>query len=135
MASGGEDGTVRLWEVPADGPVALRATLLGLPGCRAAGLPGCRAAGLSGGWAALAPSGGYKYEGDVTGPASSGTRSACAGSSRGSWTVSSPGCACRWRSRCGEERPLLEPPKSVIRAPSRPSPGCDVRHCRRRGPG
>ncbi|QJT07169.1 hypothetical protein G9272_32545 [Streptomyces asoensis] len=51
LASGGEDGTVRLWEVPADGPAALRATLVGLPG----------------GWAALAPSGGYKYEGDVTG--------------------------------------------------------------------
>ncbi|WP_330348241.1 TIR domain-containing protein [Streptomyces sp. NBC_00582] len=51
LASGGEDGTVRLWDVPADGPAALRATLVGLPG----------------GWAALAPSGGYKYEGDVTG--------------------------------------------------------------------
>ncbi|MCX4765340.1 TIR domain-containing protein [Streptomyces sp. NBC_01275] len=59
LASGGEDGTVRLWSVPAevpaagpsDGPAALRATLVGLPG----------------GWAALAPSGGYKYEGDVTG--------------------------------------------------------------------
>ncbi|MFG2575895.1 TIR domain-containing protein [Streptomyces sp. NPDC048481] len=51
LASGGEDGTVRLWEVPADGPVALCAVLIGLPG----------------GWAALAPSGGYKYEGDVTG--------------------------------------------------------------------
>lgn len=51
LASGGEDGTVRVWEVPADRPAALRATLVGLPG----------------GWAALAPSGGYKYEGDVTG--------------------------------------------------------------------
>ncbi|MGW2047871.1 WD40 domain-containing protein [Streptomyces sp. NPDC001858] len=51
LASGGEDGTVRLWQLPADGPAALRATLVGLPG----------------GWAALAPSGGYKYEGDVTG--------------------------------------------------------------------
>ncbi|MFF5187261.1 TIR domain-containing protein [Streptomyces sp. NPDC000345] len=51
LASGGEDGTVRLWDVPADGPALLRATLVGLPG----------------GWAALAPSGGYKYEGDVTG--------------------------------------------------------------------
>ncbi|AOR31812.1 hypothetical protein BFF78_12810 [Streptomyces fodineus] len=51
LASGGEDGTVRLWHVPADGPPALRATLVGMPG----------------GWAALSPSGGYKYEGDVTG--------------------------------------------------------------------
>ncbi|GKQ36812.1 TIR domain-containing protein [Streptomyces sp. A012304] len=51
LASGGEDGTVRLWQVPEDGPAALRATLVGLPG----------------GWAALAPSGGYKFEGDVTG--------------------------------------------------------------------
>ncbi|MFI7502998.1 TIR domain-containing protein [Streptomyces sp. NPDC049687] len=51
LASGGEDGTVRLWDLPADGPAALRATLVGLPG----------------GWAALAPSGGYKYEGDVSG--------------------------------------------------------------------
>ncbi|MGW3205469.1 WD40 domain-containing protein [Streptomyces sp. NPDC001135] len=51
LASGGEDGTVRLWNVPADTPVTLRVTLVGLPG----------------GWAALAPSGGYKYEGDVTG--------------------------------------------------------------------
>ncbi|MFF7753479.1 TIR domain-containing protein [Streptomyces sp. NPDC007971] len=51
LASAGEDGTVRLWNVPADGPPALRATLVGMPG----------------GWAALSPSGGYKYEGDVTG--------------------------------------------------------------------
>ncbi|MFE9678686.1 TIR domain-containing protein [Streptomyces sp. NPDC006259] len=51
LASGGEDGTVRLWDLPEDGPAALRATLVGLPG----------------GWAALAPSGGYKCEGDVTG--------------------------------------------------------------------
>ncbi|WP_330460106.1 TIR domain-containing protein [Streptomyces sp. NBC_00820] len=51
LASGGEDGTVRLWDVPADAPPTLRATLVGLPG----------------GWAALSPSGGYKYEGDVTG--------------------------------------------------------------------
>ncbi|MFJ4619305.1 TIR domain-containing protein [Streptomyces sp. NPDC088812] len=51
LASGGEDGTVRLWNVPAGAPASLRATLVGLPG----------------GWAALSPSGGYKYEGDVTG--------------------------------------------------------------------
>ncbi|MFC5658730.1 NACHT and WD40 repeat domain-containing protein, partial [Streptomyces nogalater] len=51
LASGGEDGTVRLWNVPADAPARLRATLVGMPE----------------GWAALAPSGGYKYEGDVTG--------------------------------------------------------------------
>ncbi|MEU9477323.1 TIR domain-containing protein [Streptomyces sp. NPDC048191] len=51
LASGGEDGTVRLWHVPADAPATLRATLVGMPG----------------GWAALSPSGGYKYEGDVTG--------------------------------------------------------------------
>lgn len=51
LASGGEDGTVRLWNVPADAPATLRATLVGMPG----------------GWAALSPSGGYKYEGDVTG--------------------------------------------------------------------
>ncbi|CAL9408634.1 hypothetical protein SUDANB6_01606 [Streptomyces sp. enrichment culture] len=51
LASGGEDGTVRLWNVPADAPAGLRATLVGMPE----------------GWAALAPSGGYKYEGDVTG--------------------------------------------------------------------
>ncbi|MGW1803488.1 WD40 domain-containing protein [Streptomyces sp. NPDC002078] len=51
LASGGEDGTVRLWNVPADGPATLRVTLVGMPG----------------GWAALSASGGYKYEGDVTG--------------------------------------------------------------------
>ncbi|KUN01666.1 hypothetical protein AQI95_30345 [Streptomyces yokosukanensis] len=51
LASGGEDGTVRLWHVPEDAPAALRATLVGMPG----------------GWAALSPTGGYKYEGDVTG--------------------------------------------------------------------
>ncbi|MGV4987815.1 WD40 domain-containing protein [Streptomyces sp. NRAIS3] len=51
LASGGEDGTVRLWNIPADTPPTLRATLVGMPG----------------GWAALSPSGGYKYEGDVTG--------------------------------------------------------------------
>ncbi|MFD9210146.1 TIR domain-containing protein [Streptomyces sioyaensis] len=51
LASGGEDGTVRLWNVPADGEPAPRATLIGVPG----------------GWAALSPSGGYKYEGDIAG--------------------------------------------------------------------
>ncbi|MEV5875555.1 TIR domain-containing protein [Streptomyces sp. NPDC052101] len=51
LASGGEDGTVRLWHVPADAPATLRATLVGMPA----------------GWAALSPTGGYKYEGDVTG--------------------------------------------------------------------
>ncbi|WP_045865885.1 TIR domain-containing protein [Streptomyces sp. WMMB 714] len=52
LASGGEDGTVRLWSVPAgsDEP-ELRGTLIGVPH----------------GWAALTPSGGYKYEGDVAG--------------------------------------------------------------------
>ncbi|MEU9084421.1 TIR domain-containing protein [Streptomyces sp. NPDC048357] len=52
LASGAEDGTVRLWNLPADGgPPSPRATLMG----------------MAGGWAALTPSGGYKYEGDVAG--------------------------------------------------------------------
>lgn len=51
LAGGGEDGTVRLWDVPATGAPAARATLLGAPD----------------GWAALLPSGAYKYEGDVVG--------------------------------------------------------------------
>ncbi|MEV7468162.1 TIR domain-containing protein [Streptomyces kronopolitis] len=51
LASGGEDGTVRLWDVPEDGEPAPRATLVGVPG----------------GWAALSPSGGYKYDGDIAG--------------------------------------------------------------------
>ncbi|MEV6482471.1 TIR domain-containing protein [Streptomyces sp. NPDC051576] len=51
LAGAGEDGTVRLWDVPADAPATLRATLIGVPD----------------GWAALSPSGAYKYEGDVTG--------------------------------------------------------------------
>ncbi|MFV8132956.1 TIR domain-containing protein [Streptomyces syringium] len=51
LASGGEDGTVRLWSVPAEGEPTPRATLIGVPG----------------GWAALAPSGGYKYDGDIAG--------------------------------------------------------------------
>ncbi|SED53036.1 WD40 repeat [Streptomyces sp. 2224.1] len=51
LASGGEDGTVRLWTVPEQGEPSLQATLIGVPG----------------GWAALSPSGGYKYEGDIAG--------------------------------------------------------------------
>ncbi|MFJ6135257.1 TIR domain-containing protein [Kitasatospora sp. NPDC092286] len=51
LASGGEDGTVRLWNVPDAGPPTARAILLGAPA----------------GWAALLPSGAYKYEGDVVG--------------------------------------------------------------------
>ncbi|MEU1309228.1 TIR domain-containing protein [Streptomyces cinnamoneus] len=51
LASGGEDGTVRLWTVPDEGPPVPRGTLIGVPG----------------GWAALAPSGGYKFDGDVAG--------------------------------------------------------------------
>ncbi|WP_043911060.1 TIR domain-containing protein [Kitasatospora griseola] len=51
LASGGEDGTVRLWRIRPDGRPAALATLLGSPD----------------GWAALLPSGAYKYEGDVAG--------------------------------------------------------------------
>ncbi|MGK5639087.1 TIR domain-containing protein [Streptomyces sp. URMC 126] len=51
LASGAEDGTVRLWTVPAEGAPTARATLLGVPG----------------GWAALSPSGGYKFDGEVGG--------------------------------------------------------------------
>ncbi len=51
LASGGEDGTVRLWTVPPEGPPTERATLIGVPG----------------GWAALTPSGGYKFDGDIAG--------------------------------------------------------------------
>ncbi|MFB6436620.1 TIR domain-containing protein [Streptomyces sp. NPDC056411] len=51
FASGGEDGTVRLWTVPEEGDPSPHATLIGVPG----------------GWAALTPSGGYKYEGDIAG--------------------------------------------------------------------
>lgn len=50
LASGSDDGTTRLWSV-AGGEPAVRMTLLGLPE----------------GWAALAPDGRYKLEGDVTG--------------------------------------------------------------------
>ncbi|MEU1374269.1 TIR domain-containing protein [Streptomyces triculaminicus] len=51
LASGGEDGTVRLWSVPDQGTPTAKATLIGVPG----------------GWAALNPSGGYKFDGDVAG--------------------------------------------------------------------
>ncbi|MET8681899.1 TIR domain-containing protein [Streptomyces sp. NPDC004647] len=51
LASAGEDGTVRLWTVPPDGEPSPRATLIG----------------VTGGWAALEPSGGYKYDGDIAG--------------------------------------------------------------------
>ncbi|MEE1782186.1 TIR domain-containing protein [Streptomyces sp. SP17BM10] len=52
LASGAEDGTIRLWTLPGSGsPAALHATLLATPT----------------GWAALSPSGGYKYEGDLVG--------------------------------------------------------------------
>ncbi|BAJ26000.1 MULTISPECIES: TIR domain-containing protein [Kitasatospora] len=51
LASGGEDGTVRLWRIGPEGRPAPLATLLGAPA----------------GWAALLPSGAYKYEGDVAG--------------------------------------------------------------------
>jgi WD40 repeat protein len=50
LASGGDDGTTRLWSVTGD-PPAERLILLGLPE----------------GWAALAPDGRYKLEGDVGG--------------------------------------------------------------------
>ncbi len=51
LASAGDDGTVVLWGIGGDGPPSLRLTLLGLPE----------------GWAALAPDGRYKQEGDVAG--------------------------------------------------------------------
>ncbi|WP_314174398.1 WD40 domain-containing protein [Streptomyces winkii] len=68
LASGGEDGTVRLWNVPDEaGP----GDGFGEAGAAGAGeaAPDLRATliGVPGGWAALTPSGGYKYEGDVTG--------------------------------------------------------------------
>ncbi|MGB6163925.1 MAG: TIR domain-containing protein [Pseudonocardiaceae bacterium] len=50
LATGGDDGTTRLWSITGDEPVA-RMTLLGLPE----------------GWAALAPDGRYKLEGNVGG--------------------------------------------------------------------
>ncbi|MGH3781103.1 MAG: TIR domain-containing protein [Pseudonocardiaceae bacterium] len=50
LATGSDDGTTRLWSITGDQPVA-RLTLLGLPE----------------GWAALAPDGRYKLEGDVSG--------------------------------------------------------------------
>jgi len=51
LASAGDDGTVRMWNVGARTAPALRFTLLGLPE----------------GWAALAPDGRYKSDGDVGG--------------------------------------------------------------------
>ncbi|MDT3400179.1 pentapeptide repeat-containing protein, partial [Streptomyces sp. B1866] len=51
LASGGEGGVVGLWRVSGDGACEQRATLIGTPG----------------GWAALSPSGGYKYGDDVAG--------------------------------------------------------------------
>ena len=51
LASAGDDGTVVLWDTGGRGAPRQRLTLLG----------------LSAGWAALAPDGKYKYEGDVTG--------------------------------------------------------------------
>jgi WD40 repeat protein len=50
LATGGDDGTTRLWSITGDEPVE-RMTLLGLPE----------------GWAALAPDGRYKLEGNVGG--------------------------------------------------------------------
>jgi WD40 repeat protein/3',5'-cyclic AMP phosphodiesterase CpdA len=50
LATGSDDGTTRLWSITSDEPVA-RLTLLGLPE----------------GWAALAPDGRYKLEGNVGG--------------------------------------------------------------------
>jgi WD40 repeat protein/uncharacterized protein YjbI with pentapeptide repeats/3',5'-cyclic AMP phosphodiesterase CpdA len=51
LASGADDGTVRLWSTRDAPEAALRMTLLGLPD----------------GWAALAPDGRYKLEGDAAG--------------------------------------------------------------------
>ncbi|RKS74428.1 WD40 repeat protein [Actinomadura pelletieri DSM 43383] len=50
MATAGDDGAIILWDVPEDAPPTHRATLLG----------------LAEGWAALAPDGRYKWEGNVT---------------------------------------------------------------------
>jgi WD40 repeat protein len=51
LASAGDDGTIRLWDTEGGESSPLRLTLLGLPE----------------GWAALAPDGRYKQEGDVAG--------------------------------------------------------------------
>jgi WD40 repeat protein len=51
LASAGDDGTTRLWDTSDGGPAPLRMTLLG----------------LAEGWAALAPDGRYKLDGDVAG--------------------------------------------------------------------
>ncbi|GAA4083977.1 TIR domain-containing protein [Actinomadura miaoliensis] len=50
LASAGDDGAIILWDVSDPAAPARRATLLGLPA----------------GWAALTPSGRYKWEGDAT---------------------------------------------------------------------
>ncbi|MFD0660099.1 WD40 repeat domain-containing protein [Thermocatellispora tengchongensis] len=49
LAAGGDDGVVLVWDLPGDGPARLRVTLLG----------------LQEGWAAIAPDGRYKVEGDI----------------------------------------------------------------------
>jgi WD40 repeat protein len=51
LASAGDDGTARLWQTGDGGPAQLRMTLLGMPE----------------GWAALAPDGRYKQDGNVAG--------------------------------------------------------------------
>jgi hypothetical protein len=51
LASGGDDGVVTVWDLPPGGPPSTRVTLLGLPE----------------GWAAIAPDGRYKVEGEVAG--------------------------------------------------------------------
>ncbi|WP_433526501.1 TIR domain-containing protein [Nocardia pseudovaccinii] len=51
LASGGDDGNILLWSRPEDGAPSIRAILLGLPE----------------GWAALAPDGRYKFEGNIAG--------------------------------------------------------------------
>jgi WD40 repeat protein len=51
LASAGDDGTVRLWDVADPEHAQLRATLIGLPD----------------GWAAVSPDGRYKLDGDPGG--------------------------------------------------------------------
>ena len=76
LAGGGEDGTVRLWHLPSGGEDAEETTgaegaAAGDGGERTGGppQPALRGTliGVPGGWAALTPTGGYKYEGDVAG--------------------------------------------------------------------